>query len=189
VTHRIKSLICSNIVPPPSPASPPSSSRSFFVIPFIDGVSKHFKDIAAKLNKSLAFVVLNKLNRFIKAYKDPLPFVNHFNVVYKICCENCTASYVGQTSRQLNTRVKEHISNINRPFESLSVVSQHRLEGHEFNWDEVKILDEDPSFLRRIISGMIHITLQKNSLNVQNDTTNLDKAYIYLPIIKSFPSE
>jgi len=189
VTRRIKSLICSNIVPPSSPASPPSSSRSFFVISFIDVVSKHFKDIAAGPNKSLAFVVLNKLNRFIKAYKDPLPSVNHSNVVYKICCENCTASYVGQTSRELNTRVKEHISNINRPFESLSVVSQHGLERHKFNWDEVKILDEDPSFLRRIISEMIHITLQKNSLNVQNDTINLDKAYIYLPIIKSFPSK
>jgi len=115
------------------------------VIPYTDSVSKQFKNIAANLNKSLAFVVLNKLNRFIKTYKDPLPTVNHSNVLYKICCENCTASYVGQTSRQLTTRVKEHKSNINRPFESLSVVSQHRLEGHEFKWDEVKILDEDPS--------------------------------------------
>jgi len=115
------------------------------------------------LNKSLAFVVLNKLNRFIKTYKDPLPTVNYSNVAYKICYENCTASYVGQTSRQLATRVKEHKLNINRPFESLSqsVVSQHRLEGHEFKWDEVKILDQDSLYLRRIISGMIHITRQK----------------------------
>jgi len=102
------------------------------------------------MNKSLAFVVKNKLNRFIKTYKDLLPKVNHSNVVYEICCKDCTASYVGQTSKQLTTRLKEHKANINRPSESFSVVSQHRLEGHEFKWDEVKILDEDPSYLRRI---------------------------------------
>ncbi|EFN64017.1 hypothetical protein EAG_06798, partial [Camponotus floridanus] len=118
--------------------------------------SKQFRNIAANLNKSLAFVVLNKLNRFIKTYKDPLPTENHSNVIYKICCENCTASYVEQTCRQLTTRVKEHKSNINKPYESLSVISQHRLKGHEFKWNK-KILDKDSSYLRRIISEMIHI--------------------------------
>ncbi|EFN67155.1 hypothetical protein EAG_12459, partial [Camponotus floridanus] len=67
--------------------------------------------------------------------------------------------------------------NINRPSEIVSVVSDHKLAGHEFNWDDVRILDEDPSFLRRIISEMIHITRHNNSLNIQNDTDNLDKAY------------
>ncbi|EFN63809.1 hypothetical protein EAG_08598, partial [Camponotus floridanus] len=42
----------------------------------------------------------------------------------------------------------------------LSVLSHHRLEGHEFSWNNVKILDQDPLFLRRIISEMIHITRQ-----------------------------
>ncbi|EFN66656.1 hypothetical protein EAG_02791, partial [Camponotus floridanus] len=61
----------------------------------------------------------------------------------------------------------------------LYMVFDHRLAGHEFNWDDVRIerIDEDPSFLRRIISEMIHITCHNNSLNIQNDTDNLDKAY------------
>ncbi|EFN72744.1 hypothetical protein EAG_00030, partial [Camponotus floridanus] len=46
----------------------------------------------------------NKLNRFIKTGKDPLPLMSHSDVVYKICCKQCSASYVGQTSRQLSTR-------------------------------------------------------------------------------------
>ncbi|EFN69977.1 hypothetical protein EAG_14321, partial [Camponotus floridanus] len=36
---------------------------------------------------------------------------------------------------------------------------------HEFSWNNVKILDQDPPFLRRIISEMIHITRQDNGLN------------------------
>ncbi|EFN67921.1 hypothetical protein EAG_14045, partial [Camponotus floridanus] len=123
--------------------------------------SKQFRNIAANLNKSLAFVVLNKLNRFIKTYKDPLPTENRSNVIYKICCKNCAASYVEQTNRQLTTTIKVHKSNINKPFESLSVISQHRLKGHEFKWNE-KILDIVSSYLRRIILEMIHITRQKN---------------------------
>lgn len=68
VTNRIKSLIHNNFAFPSTPISFPSPSPapSFFVIPYIRGVSEQFKDIAAKLNKSLAFVVLNKLNRFMQ---------------------------------------------------------------------------------------------------------------------------
>ncbi|EFN63239.1 hypothetical protein EAG_14940, partial [Camponotus floridanus] len=84
----------------------------------------------------------------------------------------------GVWSRQLSTRIKEHKSNINRPVESLSVVSRHRLDGHEFDWENVKILDIEPSFSRRCISEMIHIMRQENNLNVQSDTVNFDKAYL-----------
>lgn len=76
---------------------------------------------------------------------------------------DCTALYVGQIKRQPITRVKEHKATINRPADSLSVVSNHRLTGHAFGWDEVKILDKEPSYLRRIISEMIYIIRQKNS--------------------------
>jgi len=56
----------------------------------------------------LAYVGINKLNTFIKVQKDKLPSV-HFNVVYKINCQNYDASYqMGQTKRLLKTRIKEH---------------------------------------------------------------------------------
>ncbi|EFN70399.1 hypothetical protein EAG_11686, partial [Camponotus floridanus] len=180
ITGRIKLLIhnhhapqvTSSILPSPSP------TQSFFVIPYIKGVSEHFKDIVGNLNKSLAHVFLNKLNCFIKTYKDPLPMDYQSNVVYKISCTDCSASYVGQTSRKISTRVREHQSNIDRPFENLSVLSQHRLMGHDFAWNDVKILDQDISFVRRTISEMIHIIRQNNSFNIQNDTEKFDKVYL-----------
>jgi len=51
----------------------------------------------------LTYVGINKLNTFIRAQKDKLPTL-HSNVVYKINCQNCDASYVGQTKRLLKTR-------------------------------------------------------------------------------------
>ncbi|KYN41623.1 hypothetical protein ALC56_03983 [Trachymyrmex septentrionalis] len=56
----------------------------------------------------------------------------------------------------------------------------HRLQWED-GWDEVEILDEEPCYRRRLVSEMINIKKQKNSLNLQTDTDGLHKAYI--PII------
>jgi len=39
--------------------------------------------------------ILNKLTRFIKRHKDSNKYDANKNIVYKILCNNCNASYVG----------------------------------------------------------------------------------------------
>jgi len=104
------------------------------------------------------------------------------DVVYKISCSNCDMSYVGQTKRQLCTRIKEHMSDIKKKNGLLSVISNHRLEyNHDMNWSETAILDVETSYGKRIISEMVYIKRQRNSLNKQSDTDLLPD--VYLPII------
>jgi len=70
--------------------------------------------IASLINKSIFTVgyrCLNKMNRIIKIHKDQIEHDYKNNIVYKIYCQNCDASYVGQTKRQLKTRIKEHYNN------------------------------------------------------------------------------
>jgi len=55
----------------------------------------------------LSFFSLNKLSEIIKTQKDPLSKLFNMNVVYKIYCKECDASYVGQTGRQFKTRILE----------------------------------------------------------------------------------
>lgn len=88
----------------------------------------------------------------------------HCNVVYKIHCRDCDATYVGQTKRatQLITKIKEHKSNIKAHSDLLSEVSNHRLSGHEFNWDDIFILDKECTYRKRLISEMLHICSQEN---------------------------
>jgi len=78
--------------------------------------------------------------------------------VYKIFCRDCDASYVGQTGRRLTTRLKEHKSMVNYSSESYTVVSSHRLLGHDFNWEDTTILDEEPCYRKRLVSEMLHIS-------------------------------
>jgi len=122
------------------------------------------------------------MSKYIKVQEDTCALTSKSNVVYKISCNNCDASYVGQTGRQLKTRIAEHRNHIKHKASSRSVITEHRLlHNHDFQWDNVQILDEEPSYRKRLISEMFHIKKQKNSLNLHTDTEGLHKAY--LPII------
>jgi hypothetical protein len=100
-------------------------------------------------------------------------------VVYKLNCKDCNALYVGQTKRKLKTRIKEHIHNIKLETSKLSVISEHRLQqNHSFDWENVKILDFEHNYNKRLISEMIHINEQKNESNLKTDTELSDDCYI-----------
>lgn len=187
IFQRLKALISTknNDV---SMLSQPLSSLTptpFFTIPFSLSFPRGFiSNIKNYTNRRLAYTVNNKLKSFIRLHKDPLPELHHSNVIYKISCLDCDASYrrVGQTKRKLITRIKEHRSDINKISGSLSVVSLHRMEGHEFDWANISILEEEPGYKKKLIAEMLYISNQNHSINIQSDTEFLDK--IYLPIIK-----
>jgi len=107
--------------------------------------------------------------------------------VYKIDCKDCVASYVGQTKRRLTTRIREHRNDINKKSGIPSVISTHPLQDHDFDWNNVHILDNEPSWSKRIISEMIHIKTQSNGLNKQSDTEILSDSYN--PIIQHLKSD
>ena len=71
-------------------------------------------------NCKLAFTIPNTLRNFIKRGKDDLEHFHNQNVVYRISCEDCDISYIGQTKRQLKTRLHEHVSDINISSKSIS---------------------------------------------------------------------
>jgi len=144
-------------------------SLSYFIIPFVSFIAnkfvKYFKNISFI---KLAFACYNKLNKFIKIHKDALPFYTRPNVVYKINCLDCVASYVGQTKRSLGIRVGEHRNHIRRSSTQPSVITDHRLScNHKF--DSVKVLDKERNNKKRLISES-YIKKQKLGLNSQNNT-------------------
>jgi hypothetical protein len=62
-----------------------------------------------------------------------------------------------------------------------SVITEHRLKyNHDFDWENIKILDNERFLSRRLTFEMLHIQLQNNSLNLQTDTECLHHAYLSL---------
>ncbi|EZA46952.1 hypothetical protein X777_00560, partial [Ooceraea biroi] len=122
--------------------------------------------------------VHKKLDTVIKLGKDNLTNNQHTDVVYKIDCLNCAACYIGQTKRHLETRVKEHRSDISKHVSCLSVVSKHRIDNnHEFDWQNIKILHHECHRRKREIAEMFYIKRHVDSINLQKDTDNLPAIY------------
>lgn len=86
-----------------------SIMKTFFIIPYLKGVTNKFSATANKVNMSAAFTIPYNLNRFIVTDKDDVNKINKCDVMYRIDYRECEATYVGQIKRQLKTRVNEHI--------------------------------------------------------------------------------
>jgi len=155
------------------------STCTYFSILYVSFIAKKLFQFFKNISFSkLVFSGYNKLNKFIKVHKDFLSTFLRSNVVYKINCSDCDASYVGQTKRTLNTRVSEHRNHIRKNTPQNSVITNHRLQfNHDFDWDNVRVLDEEINYNKRLISEMIYIKKQKKGLNAQTDTELLDPIY------------
>ncbi|XP_025271021.1 uncharacterized protein LOC112639907 [Camponotus floridanus] len=144
---------------------------SYFTVPFIPSLTNNMKNFIKDTDTVLSYFSLNKLSTIIKVHKDVIPKGSHTNVVYKIECEKCDATYVGQTGRKLSTRINEHKKNINKNITNRFVITEHGLNfNHDFKWDDVKILDRETFYYKILISEMIYIKRQRNGLNSQTDT-------------------
>jgi len=136
--------------------------------------------MASTINKSnhiIGYRCLNKLNKFVKTHKDREPRALNNNMIYKISCKDCDASYVGQTKRQLKTRLREYKNNIKQGYSKHTVVSEHIVNfNHTFDWKNVQILDHEYNYHKRLILEIIHIK-EQNGLNCINDTDYLDDCY------------
>jgi len=152
--------------------------KRWFTIPYIHSISNRFKNITKDLDTKISYFSLNKLGSIIRGHKDILPNMSQKNVVYKILCKDCDASYVGQTCRQLKTRISEHKNHIRWNTNTQSVITEHRINNdHDFDWDNVLILDKERFLGKRLISEMLYIKCQDNGLNRQADTEYLHHAY------------
>ncbi|XP_011705916.1 PREDICTED: uncharacterized protein LOC105461126 [Wasmannia auropunctata] len=78
-----------------SNSTPQDRENKFAVIPFIRGVSERVAPLIRRTSHTVGFRCLNNLNP-IRAHKDKTEFFAKNNVVYKINCKDCDASYVGE---------------------------------------------------------------------------------------------
>ena len=73
--------------------------------------SEHFaKDLYKIRAPCRVIFTLRKLKTVLPSLKPPISQMLKSKVVYQITCPGCNASYVGQTSRHLTTRLNEHLT-------------------------------------------------------------------------------
>ena len=77
----------------------------FICLPYVKELESFINNFFKQHNTNVVYSTKNKLNNIIKLGKDKTKACDNMNVIYKI---KCSASYVGQTGRRLNIRIKEH---------------------------------------------------------------------------------
>ena len=108
-------------------------------------------------------MTLRKLKTVLPSLKAPVEKSLKSGVVYEICCSRCNSRYVGQSSRHLTTRIKEH-SRVSAP------VGSHFLQcGVKLTLDDVKILATSQTLKHLMILEAIFINDTKPVLNTKDE--------------------
>lgn len=93
------------------------------------------------------------------------------NVNYRIKCNECDSTYIGETSRSTYTRGKEHLRALNAKSEN-SVLWKHAVEHHEsaliqFSCDVTECFRKD-SLLRQVTEA-VKINREKPTMNTKSE--------------------
>ncbi|GAA51998.1 hypothetical protein CLF_107197 [Clonorchis sinensis] len=120
------------------------------VIPYKPGTSETIRRILNTANIRVGFQRGNTLRSALVQLKDRLPANRTRDCVYKIKCSDCIKVYIGQTARELHTRIVEHKRKINKPprnadeYRALlkdSAIAEHALDtGHKIDLENVEVL-------------------------------------------------
>ena len=108
-------------------------------------------------------------------------------------CEDPNHQYIGQTKRRLIIRRNEHeksclgdLTNI-QPDQTLDngLAYHHATTGHEFMFDDTKIIDSESNGLKRKILEGIHILKNRDSAVNLNSGLKIDSCWA--PILMELP--
>ena len=94
------------------------------------------------------------------------------------------------SSHNITTRSKSKNKNLNHNLVEIEellkvsdddpvILKHYKNTGHNFKWDEFRILDHEPHFLKRNVSEMLHINIQEQPINKNEDSQGLFKPYLY----------
>lgn len=102
-------------------------------IPYIKGTSETISRILQLYNIRVAHKPTTTLRQLMTNVKDREEPNNRQGVVYKIKCSDCQASYIGETGRNLTTRLTEHKRATKNGGANKHIAVHHLLTNHNID--------------------------------------------------------
>ncbi|KAL9970993.1 hypothetical protein ACROYT_G023466 [Oculina patagonica] len=142
---------------------PENEKKIYASAPYIKGISERLQRAFKSHEVTLIHKPVNSLRSQLVHVKDKTSNLKKCGTVYQVQCEQCNKEYVGETSRLLETRMKEHQSR------NSSAIHEHcRLESHSVDTSKAKVLATEINTLKRRVKEAIEIKLRKPLLNRDN---------------------
>ena len=134
-------------------------TKGSVLLPFVGPVTEAIARNIRKAGVTTHIRPFNTIRGRLVHPKDQLDRLDQAGVVYKISCNDCDATYVGETERKLNTRFKEH-------HRSSSPVGQHmELRRHSVDEESVSVLHRETDWYRRGVAEAIFVQQESPCLN------------------------
>ena len=108
-------------------------------------------------------MTMRKVKTILPSLKPQIPRMLQSNVVYEIKCTGCNSSYVGQTTRHLQKRFKEHTGNVGPMkyhFEQCNVTPEDNM---------ISILGKATSLPRLLTLEALYIKELNPSINTKDE--------------------
>ena len=117
-------------------------------LPYIKGISETLHRTCRPLKVRIVHKAPTTLRSLLTRVKPPTPKDQVTGVIYQIPCE-CGDNYIGETSKTLNERLKEHQRAVRRMDNNNSVAVHVRDTGHNISWENAKIMLKEDNKMRR----------------------------------------
>ena len=154
-------------------------STSFAVIPYIQSATEPIKRILNNHNVKVSQKPFQTLGHIFAKPKDPVTKEQRTDAIYFIPCNDCDHKYIGQTKRQIGTRLKEHQKAVFFCKKENSALSEHTcLTNHTIGWDNSKITTNRRCHQRLSLEAW-YINSAHAPLN-RDDSSLLPDAYLHL---------
>ena len=114
----------------------------------------------------VAMKPVKTISNILTSPKDHIAEHKKSRLVYKITCADCEFVYVGQTKRDLKSRVAEHNRAVKNAEPEKSAECEHlMLFDHCINWKKSTVLKYVNSYRRRLIAESWFINAHPNVIN------------------------
>ena len=134
-------------------------------IPYIRGTSETIARILQLYNIRVWHKPITTLRWLLSNAKDKDKPEDRQGAVYKIKCCDCQASYIGETGRNLSTRLIEH-KRASRNGEVNNHVAEHHLQTkHQIDWDSATCIAYYTDYYQRLTLESWFTNLEQTPLN------------------------
>ena len=142
-------------------------------LPYEKGIAEKISRIAARYSVAVIHINNTSLKNRVNYKRRQANKTEEQGVVYEVYCKDCEKVYIGETGRQLNTRLIGHKKGAhNIDDNKISGLSYHiKNTGHNTDWKSPKILFKENSFIKRNFKeGLAIKRCEGHSMNKKEET-------------------
>ena len=134
-------------------------------IPYIRGTSETIARILQPYNIRVAHKPITTLRRLLTNVKDKDKPEDRQGAVYKIKCCDCQATYIGETGRNLSTRLTERKRATRNGDVNNHIADHHLQTKHQIDWDSATCITYSTDYYQRLTLESWFTNLEQTRLN------------------------